>query len=699
MSGPIQLPFLTSASGFSGVNEAQTGVKDGKGDGFSLLLSQQIGPSGLNPNQANISGRQSAGLASAGKLLPADGNNLPAVNAVSDDSTSLDNHLGGLSTRLLSELSNKFELGDLDEDLESSSLTPFNFQTIGLQISEAVGHRSLTSAVSESITSALQANQSASIGLLGGANAGAPGVGAAYHSPPTSPVASPGASGAVNLIGSGAQATLQGVDGSASTLLQNVSGSVLAAVGEPIGNASSTPSLAGQYAFDRSSPLEGFKPITLAQGTNGRVTFGANALDSAAPPSVTPTSRQASLAESLNAATQLYPASQPSIQSSNIAAKQANGTANVNDANALATNSERLLGEAERIIAKGSTDGRGISGSLAEGGHIGRSPTSASDAGPAPNRLPSSADAVASANGFKSNASNGLANSFSATNELLPREALQESRGVQASRALLTDSTQQHSSSINSVLGAAPSLANLTDSAAPLQSSLPISLANSPVQGGLELQGSRQASRSLSLDKAMTLEIGQGDGTSRGVDTAADSVPRPVTMPSAASNLFGSTTLANTTVATGSFALNLAEANAMVANSVPQLGQRIQWMLGSGTQVAEIRLDPPELGPLQIQVSSDEKQASVNFLTQNAAAKELIEANLPRLREHLESLGLELGEATVGQHENQSNTDSSLADEGSESTSAGSENDRLDSVSGDVADGESLSAEGIDAYV
>ena len=81
-----------------------------------------------------------------------------------------------------------------------------------------------------------------------------------------------------------------------------------------------------------------------------------------------------------------------------------------------------------------------------------------------------------------------------------------------------------------------------------------------------------------------------------------------------------------------------------------QVGDRINWMVNNNMQRAEIRLDPPELGKLDIQLNiSKENQASILIHVTNATAKEAIESALPRLREMFEQQGLDLANVDVSQ--------------------------------------------------
>ena len=81
-----------------------------------------------------------------------------------------------------------------------------------------------------------------------------------------------------------------------------------------------------------------------------------------------------------------------------------------------------------------------------------------------------------------------------------------------------------------------------------------------------------------------------------------------------------------------------------------QVGERINWMINGQMQRAEIRLDPPELGSLDIRLNiAKDNQASVLFYVNNTTAKEAIESAIPRLREMLEQQGLDLANVDVSQ--------------------------------------------------
>ncbi len=77
------------------------------------------------------------------------------------------------------------------------------------------------------------------------------------------------------------------------------------------------------------------------------------------------------------------------------------------------------------------------------------------------------------------------------------------------------------------------------------------------------------------------------------------------------------------------------------------LGHQLNWLVNNRMQEAEIRVNPPELGPLAIRMSLHQNQTSVMFFCHEAVVREAIENALPRLREMLDSQGISLNQAQV----------------------------------------------------
>lgn len=79
------------------------------------------------------------------------------------------------------------------------------------------------------------------------------------------------------------------------------------------------------------------------------------------------------------------------------------------------------------------------------------------------------------------------------------------------------------------------------------------------------------------------------------------------------------------------------------------IGERIQWMVGQNMQQAEIRLEPPELGTLELRVTINRDHASLSIHAANAHVRDAVEAAAPRLREMFGDIGLQLGDVNVSQ--------------------------------------------------
>jgi flagellar hook-length control protein FliK len=78
-----------------------------------------------------------------------------------------------------------------------------------------------------------------------------------------------------------------------------------------------------------------------------------------------------------------------------------------------------------------------------------------------------------------------------------------------------------------------------------------------------------------------------------------------------------------------------------------QIAQRMTWLSGQGINSADIQLNPPELGPMQVRIDSSENSARVTISVHNAAIREALEAQLPRLRDMFASQGLDLVDVDV----------------------------------------------------
>ncbi|MBK1690694.1 flagellar hook-length control protein FliK [Ectothiorhodospira mobilis] len=83
------------------------------------------------------------------------------------------------------------------------------------------------------------------------------------------------------------------------------------------------------------------------------------------------------------------------------------------------------------------------------------------------------------------------------------------------------------------------------------------------------------------------------------------------------------------------------------------VGNRVLWMVNQNVQGAELKLNPPQLGPLEVRISMEGDRAHVQFVAHHPATREALDAAIPRLREMLAGNGVDLGNVDVSQRQGQ----------------------------------------------
>jgi hypothetical protein len=82
-----------------------------------------------------------------------------------------------------------------------------------------------------------------------------------------------------------------------------------------------------------------------------------------------------------------------------------------------------------------------------------------------------------------------------------------------------------------------------------------------------------------------------------------------------------------------------------------EMGDRIGFLLHNNLKQAEIRLDPPHLGKLEIQLQVQDDKAMVHIQTQTAQTRDLLDASLMRLRDALQDAGYSQVDVNVSHRE------------------------------------------------
>lgn len=78
-----------------------------------------------------------------------------------------------------------------------------------------------------------------------------------------------------------------------------------------------------------------------------------------------------------------------------------------------------------------------------------------------------------------------------------------------------------------------------------------------------------------------------------------------------------------------------------------EFSQKISWIATQQNQIAELHLNPPNLGPLDVVLKISDNQATALFASPHGAVRDAVENALPKLREILADNGIMLGNTTI----------------------------------------------------
>lgn len=110
--------------------------------------------------------------------------------------------------------------------------------------------------------------------------------------------------------------------------------------------------------------------------------------------------------------------------------------------------------------------------------------------------------------------------------------------------------------------------------------------------------------------------------------------------------------------------VNLVELKAPVSSPDwgPALNQRITWMVANSLQNANITVNPPNLGPLEINIQTDQNKTNVQFIVSSSEVRQAIQDSIPGLSKMFENSGLELGQANINSKSYNQNRENARAD-------------------------------------
>ncbi len=78
-----------------------------------------------------------------------------------------------------------------------------------------------------------------------------------------------------------------------------------------------------------------------------------------------------------------------------------------------------------------------------------------------------------------------------------------------------------------------------------------------------------------------------------------------------------------------------------------EMSKQIVWMANQNIKAAEIRLNPANLGPIEVRLEINDDQINVALSSRHAAVREAMEMTMSKLREMLENDGLNLSDSNI----------------------------------------------------
>ncbi|WP_161698181.1 flagellar hook-length control protein FliK, partial [Xanthomonas arboricola] len=81
------------------------------------------------------------------------------------------------------------------------------------------------------------------------------------------------------------------------------------------------------------------------------------------------------------------------------------------------------------------------------------------------------------------------------------------------------------------------------------------------------------------------------------------------------------------------------------------IGARLSWLADQKIGHAHIKVTPNEMGPVEVRLHLDGDKVNASFSSANADVRQALEQSLPRLRDMLSQNGFQLGQADVGQQQ------------------------------------------------
>ena len=142
----------------------------------------------------------------------------------------------------------------------------------------------------------------------------------------------------------------------------------------------------------------------------------------------------------------------------------------------------------------------------------------------------------------------------------------------------------------------------------------------------------------------------QGDGQTPGIvlaDAGKGELEKPVQGPSPQAEIQAGRAFEQALRQTESKLHAAVDAPVRSSAFTDEFAAKVVWLGGRKEQVAELTLNPPDLGAVEVRLKVTGNETGAQFYSANPVVRETIEGAIPRLRELMAEAGLRLGDAQV----------------------------------------------------
>ena len=155
----------------------------------------------------------------------------------------------------------------------------------------------------------------------------------------------------------------------------------------------------------------------------------------------------------------------------------------------------------------------------------------------------------------------------------------------------------------------------------------------------------------LALDKLASAAIGL-NGESAGSKSAAAEAPadtfQAALAASSAQQTAENARMADTVARQQAHVPSTTVATPMGAPGWSEdVGNKLVWMAGVDQHKADLVLNPPNMGRIEVSITVNNDQATANFVAASSEVRDALEQSLPKLREMFANAGISLGQANV----------------------------------------------------